>query len=106
MLMLLLWNANNVWYSSLSYQRGFDDDNNDNTVSTKISNNNNDNADLTNINKNNVKHAANNQIKHFVICESCFWCTTYLINNVIAVPKCCPMCNNAKVEVLTVANDL
>lgn len=73
---------------------------------TKISNNNNDNADLTNINKNNVKHAANNQIKHFVICESCFWCTTYLINNVIAVPKCCPMCNNAKEEVLTVANDL
>jgi hypothetical protein len=103
MLMLLLENTNNICYSLPSYQKGFDDYNN-NTVSKN--NNNNANANLANNNKNNVKHTSSHQKKHFVICESCFWCTTYLINNIIIVSKCCPVCNNAKVEVLTVANDL
>ena len=99
---MLLLEKTNLSYSS-HYQKGFYDNNN--TVSN--SNNNNVNANLDNNNyKNNVKHTASNQKKHFVICESCFWCTTYLINNIIAVSKYCPVCNNAKVEVLTVANDL
>ena len=101
MLMLLLENTN-LSYSS-HYQKGFYDNNN--TVSN--SNNNNGNANLDNNNyKNNVKHTPSHQKKHFVICESCFWFTTYLINNITCASKLCPVCTSAKVEVLTVANDL
>jgi rubrerythrin len=96
--MLLLENTD-IIYSS-SYQRGCNnDDNNNNTIST----NNNNNANLDN-NKNNVKYSENHQKKHFLICESCFWCTTYLRNDTTSVSTC-PICNNAKVEFLPIAND-
>jgi rubrerythrin len=94
---MLLFENTAMSYSS-SYQRGLNDDNS-NTVST----NNKSNANLPN-NKNNVKYSESHQ-KHFVVCESCFWCATYLINNITSV-SACPICDNAKVEFLPIANDL
>jgi hypothetical protein len=98
--MLLPENTNCMSCSSY-YQRGFNDDNNDNNVSS----NNNNNVNLANNNKNNVKYSEKHQRKQFLICESCLWCTTYLINNMTYV-YACPICNNAKVKFLPIANDL
>jgi hypothetical protein len=54
--------------------------------------------------KNNNKYTANHQT-HFLLCESCFWCASCLINSGGAPTTTilnCPICNNANVESLPV----
>jgi hypothetical protein len=96
MLMLLLENTNMI-YSSY-YQIGLNDNTN-NTVST----NNNNNANLTN-DKNDLKYSESHQ-KHFLLCESCLWCATYLLNYGDVTIINCPICDNPKVESLPIANN-
>ena len=100
MLMLLPENMN-ISYSS-PYQGGF----NYHNTNIVITNNNDNNIPNLANSKNNVKHNTLHQKKHFAICKSCFWCATYLISNVKAASKYCPICNYAKVELLPVDNDL
>lgn len=53
-------------------------------------------------NKHNNKNAASHQT-HFLLCKACFWCATCLINNSSATTILnCPICNNAKLESLSV----
>ena len=85
-----------ISYSS-SYQADCDN-NNDKNIATRINNN----ANLAN-NKNNLKDIENHQI-HFLLCKYCLWCATYLIDKGTAVSNC-PICNNAKVESLPIANE-
>jgi rubrerythrin len=93
--MLMLLEKRAVKYPS-SYQVGYNIDNN--IVSTIKDN-------VNTANKNNVKYTTSHHKKHFLLCEACFWCATYLINDITSVSKC-PICNNVKVEFLPIANDL
>ncbi|MFL6379248.1 MAG: hypothetical protein ACJ72R_17560 [Nitrososphaeraceae archaeon] len=34
---------------------------------------------------------------HFLLCESCFWCASYISSKSVSVAKC-PNCNNNKIE--------
>jgi hypothetical protein len=65
---------------------------------------NDNNASSTN--KSNNKHTASHQ-SHFLLCEDCFWCATYLLNDCggTTILKC-PVCNNAKVESLPMIVEL
>jgi len=52
-------------------------------------------------NKHNNKNASHKT--HFLLCEACFWCATCLINSSGATTILnCPICNNAKLESLSV----
>ena len=52
--------------------------------------------------KNINKYTTNHQT-HFLLCEACFWCATCLINSSGATTILnCPICNNAKLESLSV----
>ena len=53
-------------------------------------------------NKNNENHQ-----KSFLLCESCFWCATSLINRSkeITISKNCPICNKARIKSLTISDD-
>jgi rubrerythrin len=46
--------------------------------------------------KKNVKHQ-----RHFILCESCFWCATYLMDMIETVYKC-PICNKLRVKSLLI----
>jgi hypothetical protein len=53
-------------------------------------------------NKHNDKNVPSHQ-PHFLLCEACFWCATCLINSSGATRILnCPICNNAKLESLSV----
>jgi hypothetical protein len=56
------------------------------------------NTNLTD--RDNNKGNASNQ-KHFVLCESCFWCATCLVSRDETVSKC-PICNNLRVKSLSI----
>jgi hypothetical protein len=63
---------------------------------------NNNKTSSENGNKHNNKNAPSYQT-HFLLCEACFWCATCLINSSSATTKLnCPICNNAKLESLSV----
>jgi hypothetical protein len=34
---------------------------------------------------------------HFLLCESCFWCASYLSSKSVSIAKC-PNCNNDKIQ--------
>ena len=82
-----------VSHSSFPYYKGYniiaDDDDIDNNKSSTSKNNN--------------KYTASHQT-HFLLCESCFWCASCLINSGGAPTTIlnCHICNNAKVESLPV----
>jgi hypothetical protein len=84
-------------YSS-SYYAGFNN-NTDNNIASRISYNPNT------ANINNVKDTASHQNKLFLLCEACFWCATYLLNDDGTTVSKCPACDNAKVESLPIANN-
>lgn len=63
---------------------------------------NNNKCSIENYIKLNTKNTASHQA-HFLLCETCFWCATCLINS--SGPTTilnCPICNNAKIESLPV----
>jgi uncharacterized Zn finger protein (UPF0148 family) len=61
------------------------------------------NNDKGSTSKNNNQYTASHQT-HFLLCETCFWCGTCLINSGDATTKLnCPICDNAKVESLPVS---
>lgn len=94
-MMLMLLEKTTISYSS-SYQAS-----SNNNIDDNIANTINNIANLTN--KNNVKDIQNHQM-HFLLCEHCLWCATYLIDKDRAVSNC-PICNNAKVESLPIATN-
>ena len=60
------------------------------------------NNDKGSTSKNNNQYTASHQT-HFLLCEACFWCATCLINSSGATTILnCPICNNAKLESLSV----
>jgi hypothetical protein len=83
-----------------SHKVGYSGNNIDSNIASKI---NNDGAKMAN--KNNEKDAASHQKKHFLLCEACFWCATYLINDGGTTVSKCPICNNAKVELMPIAKN-
>jgi len=83
--------------SSSSYQVGYN--NNDNNIASTIKDNS------TTANKNNIKDTASHHKKYFLLCEACFWCATYLINDGGTTFSKCPTCNNAKIESLPIAKN-
>jgi hypothetical protein len=83
-----------------SHKVGYSGNNIDSNIASKINN-----GDAKMANKNNVKVAASHQEKHFLLCEACFWCATYLINDGGTTVSRCPICNNAKVELLPIAKN-
>jgi hypothetical protein len=56
-------------------------------LQTGLNNNNHDGEDNKELSK---------QI-HFMICESCFWCASYISSKSISIAKC-PNCYNNKIE--------
>jgi rubrerythrin len=52
------------------------------------------------IDKDQIKKNVNHQ-RHFILCESCFWCATYLIGMIETVYKC-PICNSPRVKSLLI----
>jgi hypothetical protein len=47
--------------------------------------------------------------KHFMFCESCFWCASYFIiedddDNDTIISEC-PICNKGKIESMPIADD-
>ena len=86
-------------YSS-SHKVSYNGNNIDSNIASKI---NNDDSNMAN--KNNVKYTASYQKKHFLLCEACFWCATYLISDGGTTVSKCPICNNIKVELLPIANN-
>ncbi len=73
----------------------------------------------SNVNNNNILHSlgTNSRLisennknrqsyhqKYFILCDACLWCAT-LINNEIAIYKC-PACNNAKIESLSILDNM
>ena len=38
---------------------------------------------------------------HFLFCESCFWCASYLNPNTISISKC-PSCYNNKIRLMRI----
>jgi hypothetical protein len=68
-----------------------------------ISNDNiNNNKTCENDNKHNNENVPSHQA-HFLLCKACFWCATCLISSsgATTIPNC-PICNNAKLESLSV----
>jgi rubrerythrin len=64
--------------------------------------NNNNKSSTDNDNKRNTKNTASHQT-HFLLCETCFWCATCLINSSGATAILnCPICNTTKIESLPV----
>jgi hypothetical protein len=72
----------------------------------------------SNVNNNNILHSlrTNSRLisennknrqsyqKYFILCDACLWCAT-LINNDITIYKC-PACNNAKIESLSILDNM
>jgi len=86
-------------YSS-SHKVSYNGNNIDSNIASKI---NNDDSNMAN--KNNVKYTTSYQKKHFLLCEACFWCATYLISDGGTTVSKCPICNNVKVELLPIAKN-
>ena len=86
-------------YSS-SHKVSYNGNNIDSNIASKI---NNDDSNMAN--KNNVKYTASYQKKHFLLCEACFWCATYLISDGGTTVSKCPICNNVKLELLPIAKN-
>jgi len=86
-------------YSS-SHKVSYNGNNIDSNIASKI---NNDDSNMAN--KNNVKYTASYQKKHFLLCEACFWCATYLISDGGTTVSKCPIYNNVKVELLPIAKN-
>ena len=45
--------------------------------------------------------------KYFMICQTCFWCASYIdiMDNIDALPyKVCPTCNHTAIELLPLSN--
>jgi hypothetical protein len=98
-MMPMLLEKRTMNYSS-SHKTGYNNNNNiDSNIASKI----NDIANMAN--KDNVKDTASHQKKYFLLCETCFWCATYLINDDCTTFSKCPTCNNAKVESLPIAKN-
>jgi predicted Zn-ribbon and HTH transcriptional regulator len=85
-------------YSS-SYNAGYNN-NTDNNIASRAMSYNPNTAHI-----NNVKDTASHQNKLFLLCEACFWCATYLLNDDSKTVSKCPACDNAKVESLPIANN-
>ena len=83
--------------SSSPYYKGYNIIADNNNIQCSITTNN---PSLTK--KNNNKYTSHQ--KHFLLCKSCFWCATYLINNDGTTIKYIA-CNNAKVESLPMSNN-
>ena len=84
--------------SSSPYYKGYNIIADNNNIQCSITTNN---PSLTK--KNNNKYTSHQ--KHFLLCKSCFWCATYLINNDCTTISKCLACNNAKVESLSISNN-
>ena|ERR687887_169607 len=59
-----------------------------------LGNNDNNNAD--------DKKELSKQI-HFLLCESCFWCASYLSSKSVSVAKC-PNCHDNKIKCMPISN--
>jgi hypothetical protein len=58
----------------------------------------------TGLNNNNHDGEGNKELSkqiHFMICESCFWCASYISPKSISIAKC-PNCYNNKIEWLPI----
>ena len=64
-------------------------------LETKLDNNNNNNHDRDN------KKELCKQI-HFLLCESCFWCASYISSKSVSIAKC-PRCYSNKIEWMPIA---
>ena len=54
----------------------------------------------TGLNNNNHDVKGNKELSkqiHFMICESCFWCASYMSSKSISIAKC-PNCYNNRIE--------
>jgi hypothetical protein len=56
-------------------------------LETRLGNNNHDHDDKKELSK---------QI-HFLLCESCFWCASYIYSKSVSIAKC-PNCYSNKIE--------
>jgi len=46
--------------------------------------------------------------KYFMICQTCFWCASYIdiMSNIDALPyKVCPTCNHTSIELLPLSDN-
>jgi hypothetical protein len=41
--------------------------------------------------------------RHFLLCESCFWCASSI--SLISMDWICPVCNNSKIESIPIENN-
>ena len=87
-------------YRAMKYSSSHKVSYNGNNIASTI---NNDDSNMAN--KNNVKDTASYQKKHFLLCEACFCCATYLISDGGTTVSKCPVCNNVKVELLPIAKN-
>ena len=58
----------------------------------------------TNTNKlSNEKKRTITKQRHFLLCESCFWCASSIY--LVSMDWICPICNNSKIESIPIENN-